>query len=128
MSKSEEQPQRVLLVEDDRLLARSLAEAIGEKGLHVDVTADATEAIRMLQENKYNVLVVDLILPVGSGFEIIRSIKERGDHASLAVIVITGAEASALVDLDRTVVNTLLFKPLDFSQLAAYVHISSLRH
>ena len=128
MSKSEEQPQRVLLVEDDRLLALSLAQAIEEKGLHVDVTADATEAIRMLQENRYSVLVVDLILPVGSGFEIIRSIKERGDHASLAVIVITGAEAAALVDLDRTVVNTLLFKPLDFSQLAAYVHISSLRH
>ena len=116
----------VLVVEDDTSLASGLLKALRDKELSLDFADNVTEARRLLSRKDYKVALVDLLFPEGSGFEVIEFIKSEG-LSGMSVIVITAADPNALRDLDRSIVKTVLFKPLDLSQLAAYVHLLSLQ-
>ena len=114
----------VLLVEDDRVLTAGITRALREKGLSLDYAADAYEAFRLLSRKEYSVVLLDLILPAGSGFQIIDFIKSL-DPRPRTVMVITSAEGGALARLDRSIVSTIIFKPLDFDRVAAYAHVAA---
>ena len=116
----------VLIVEDDVSLSDALIRAVRAKELSVDFAGNAVEARRLLSRKDYKVAVVDLILPEESGFEVLAFIKDE-KIANLSVIVITAADPATLGRLDRDIVTTVLFKPLNIDQLAAYVHILATR-
>lgn len=116
----------VLLVEDDEALANGILAALRRKELSVDYAADTAEARRMLARKEFRVILVDLVLPDGSGFDVVASIAEQ-EGGRPQVVVITGASPTALGGLDRSIVQTVLFKPLDLERLAAYVHVLSVR-
>jgi DNA-binding response OmpR family regulator len=111
----------VLLVEDDAVLVARVVHALEMRQMTIDVAKDALEAKRLLSEGRYKVLVVDLILPRGSGFEIVAFVRSSGLSTKLSTLVITAADPSALAGLDRAVVKTLFFKPLNVEHLANYV-------
>jgi DNA-binding response OmpR family regulator len=111
----------VLLVEDDAVLVARIVHALEIRQLEFDVARDALEATSLLSETRYKVVVVDLILPRGSGFEIVEFIRSGGLSTKLSTLVITAADPSALAGLDRGVVKTLFFKPLNVEHLANYV-------
>lgn len=117
----------VLLVEDDDALANGILSAVRGKGLAVDYAGDTTEALRMLARKQFRVVLVDLVLPDGSGFDVIAAIGAADPPPASHVVVITGANPTALGALDRSLVKTVLFKPLDLDNLAAYVHVLSLQ-
>jgi DNA-binding NtrC family response regulator len=114
----------VLIVEDDHTLADGIIRAIRNKELTLDFAGDGVEARRMLARKDYKVIVLDLVTPKGHGFDVVDYV--RAEKLPSKVIVITGAEPTALAQLDRSIVKTVLFKPLDLEQLASYVHLSTL--
>src|SRR5687767_8846569 len=117
----------VLIVEDDVTLGKSLARAVATNGLEVDSAGTVAEAKQKLSERRYHVLVLDLILPDGNGRAVIEYLKSRSPALELQVVIITGANADHLSGLDRSIVKSVLFKPLNVENLAAYVHVLSLR-
>ena len=117
----------VLLVEDDVTLGKSLARAVAAKGLDVDSADTVAGAKQKLSERRYHVLVLDLILPDGSGHAVIEYLKSRTPPVEMQVVIITAANADRLSGLDRSIVKSILFKPLNVENLAAYVHVLSLR-
>ena len=112
----------VLIVEDDQPLSDLLARALQRVDLTTDVAGDVAEAKRLLARGSYRVLVLDLILPDGTGFDILEFIKTQ-TLPPLQIIVITAAEPSLLVRLDRSMVKNVIFKPLDIQHFAASVRV-----
>lgn len=78
---------RLLLVEDDRLLADGLARQLEKAGFSVDTTSMAREAIVLGEQEDYRAVVLDLGLPDGSGLDVLR--KWRANQINLPVLILT---------------------------------------
>src|SRR4051812_19197464 len=110
----------VLVVEDDRALSELLVRSLHAARLTTDVAGDVAEARRLLSRGSYAVLVLDLMLPDGTGFDVLDFIKE-GKLPPLQIVVITAVDRSLLVRLDRTIVKTVMFKPIVLDHFVAAV-------
>ena len=78
---------RLLLVEDDRLLADGLASQLEKAGFSVDVTSTAKEAVILGEQEDYKAGVLDLGLPDGNGLDVLR--KWRASKATFPVLILT---------------------------------------
>jgi DNA-binding response OmpR family regulator len=66
---------RVLVVEDERVLAAALARGLGAEGFAVDVAHDGAEGLEQATETPYDAIVLDLMLPSLSGYEVLRRLR-----------------------------------------------------
>tara|TARA_R100000322_G_scaffold29806_5_gene19231 strand:+ start:4199 stop:4897 length:699 start_codon:yes stop_codon:yes gene_type:complete len=81
-------PTRVLIVEDQTALAENLAEFLSEDHYALDFASDGLTALHLLASNTYDVIVLDIMLPGISGYELCRRL--RNDlHSSVPVIFMT---------------------------------------
>ncbi|WP_433329049.1 response regulator transcription factor [Spirillospora sp. CA-294931] len=111
---------RVLIAEDERMLADSIAEGLRQEALAVDVAYDGAGALERLQVNDYDVLVLDRDLPGVHGDEVCRSIVDSG--ALVRVLMLTAAgDVSARVEGLTLGADDYLPKPFDFAELVARV-------
>ncbi|HPZ83764.1 MAG TPA: response regulator, partial [Thermogutta sp.] len=78
----------LLLVDDDRHLLNAMAVWLREQGYKVDTGASVQDARRELTQRGYDVAIIDIRLPDGDGFEVLRFAKER--YPEMPVILITG--------------------------------------
>jgi len=85
--RKKERHMRLLLVEDDRLLAEGLAGQLEKAGFSVDVTRTAKEAISLGVQEDYKAGVLDLGLPDGNGLDVLR--KWRTSKATFPVLILT---------------------------------------
>ena len=113
--------QNVLLVEDDRSLAHLIARALENAGMKVTSTDSSVDAILQLQRGRYDVLLLDIVLAGSSGVYVVDALRDLPVDDRPTVVVITGARGNILSTLDRTIVKTVMFKPLDVGSLTAYV-------
>ena len=111
---------RVLVAEDERLLADAIAVGLRRESIAVDVAYDGAEALRRLTVNDYDVLVLDRDLPVVHGDEVCRTVVEGG--AEVRVLMLTAAHAVAdRVDGLSLGADDYLGKPFAFVELVARV-------
>lgn len=111
---------RVLVAEDDEAIASAIAPALQSSGHAVDVVADGQKADRALASGSYDLLVLDLGLPLLDGTDVLRRLRERGE--GLPVLVITARDALK----DRVLVLDLgaddyLVKPFELTEFEARV-------
>lgn len=113
-------PVRVLLVDDEAELVDLVRRALLAEGHRVDVAATAAQAERALLENTYDVVVLDLGLPDGSGLEVCR--RARAANISTPVLMLTAQTAveNRVESLD-TGADDFLGKPFAVSELKARV-------
>jgi DNA-binding response OmpR family regulator len=114
----------VLVAEDDPSLQRLLLVALRRRRCDVDVAGDGAEAIRLLQKHRWSVLVLDLMMPTLSGWDVIQWLAAHRQLVPRTVLVVSAADRSVLKDLDPSVVNGIFFKPYDVFQLTSYVKAS----
>ena len=76
----------ILLVEDDPFLIDIYTTKFKEAGFSVEVASDGEEGLRKLNEEKFDLLVLDIVLPQIDGWEILRKIKNKKD---LKIIVLS---------------------------------------
>jgi two-component system copper resistance phosphate regulon response regulator CusR len=111
---------RILLVEDERSAAKMTAKGLREHGHAVDIAADGIAALRQIDENAYDLVILDLMLPSKGGLEVCQEI--RGRSLSTAVIMLTARDAveDRVAGLDAGA-DDYLTKPFHFSELLARV-------
>ena len=63
---------RLLIIEDDQELASALSRGLSQQGYAVDTAADGGEGLYLADVNEYDLLLLDLILPVMDGLEVLR--------------------------------------------------------
>jgi two-component system copper resistance phosphate regulon response regulator CusR len=111
---------RILLVEDERSAARMLAKGLREHGHAVDVVADGASAIQQATTVAYDVVVLDLMLPVKSGLDVCRELRLKGDPVPVLMLTARDAVDDRILGLDAGA-DDYLTKPFHFGELLARV-------
>lgn len=111
---------RILLVEDERSAARMLAKGLREHGHAVDVVADGASAIQQATTVAYDVVVLDLMLPVKSGLDVCRELRSKGDPVPVLMLTARDAVDDRILGLDAGA-DDYLTKPFHFGELLARV-------
>jgi CheY-like chemotaxis protein/signal transduction histidine kinase/CHASE3 domain sensor protein len=93
---------QILLVEDHKTQSQALKDLMQSQGITVDQAFDGESAFRMLYENEYQCVILDLNLPDISGLDLLDKIKAADRFAALPVVINTAME------LDKTSVNRLM--------------------
>jgi DNA-binding response OmpR family regulator len=84
----------ILIVEDSRFLRMSNERALSRAGYHVITAADGEEGLRLAQEHKPDLVILDLMLPKLSGREVLRALRSRPETASIPVMIVTSLPQS----------------------------------
>ncbi len=79
----------VMIVEDDMFLRKILANKFGREGFEVRTAANGEEAINMLRKQIPSLLVLDLIMPKMSGFDVLAEVRADSKMADLPVVVLS---------------------------------------
>lgn len=118
---------RVLLVEDDPMIGRSLTRALHEQGILADWAHDAKEAAEAWGTRRHAVVLLDLGLPDRSGVDLLRTI--RGDKIDTPVLVITArADVESRVDILDLGADDYIVKPFELRELFARIRAVLRRH
>lgn len=111
---------RLLLVEDEERLARSLEIGLRDEGYVVDRAADGEEALWRAQSRLHDGVILDLRLPRVDGLEVCRRLRARGDRTPILILTACDATRDVVAGLDRGA-DDYLRKPFDFAELLARV-------
>ena len=94
---------KILVADDDRLLRGLLEHKLAVAGFEVDIAEDGGAALELARTMKYDLMVLDAMMPVMDGFEVLRRLKNDPDTASLPVVMLTArrGEHDVLDALER---------------------------
>lgn len=110
---------RVLIVEDERRLAENVARSLHESaGYAVDVAPDGEDGLYMAENNPYDLVILDLMLPKVDGLSLLRRLRSSG--AQVPVLVLTARdEKESVVALLNAGADDYVAKPFDLGELLA---------
>ena len=111
---------RVLVVEDDVKLAAIIRRGLAAEGIAADLVHDADAALIRVDATGYDVIVLDVMLPGGSGFEICRQLRERRNWAGVLMLTAREAVEDRVAGLNAGA-DDYLVKPFAFAELIARV-------
>jgi DNA-binding response OmpR family regulator len=120
MTQPSDAPARILVVDDHRKIREPLAIYLRRFGFDVRTTEDAAGMWAQLRQNRFDVLVLDVMLPDGDGFELCRLLHHKHD---VAVILLTARDASSdrVQGLDSGA-DDYVVKPFEPRELVARIH------
>ncbi|MDT0441293.1 response regulator transcription factor [Streptomyces johnsoniae] len=111
---------RVLIVEDEKRLARSLAQGLTAEGFAVDVAHTGTDGLHRATEGSYDLLILDIMLPGMNGYRICAALRAMGDETPILMLTAKDGEYDEAEGLD-TGADDYLTKPFSYVVLVARV-------
>jgi two-component system copper resistance phosphate regulon response regulator CusR len=117
---------RVLLVEDDAELARDVAMGLRGVGARVELASTARDGRRVAEREDLDVVILDVMLPGESGFDLCRSLRERGVETPILMLTARDAVDDRVTGLDAGA-DDYLTKPFALQELIARVRALSRR-
>ena len=111
---------RILLVEDAPDVQLIVADLLRGNGHEVTVSGDGREASRITGEQAFDLIILDVMLPGMSGFEVCRSIRERGFNGGVLMLTARGHVDDRVEGLSKGA-DDYLIKPFDSKELLARV-------
>jgi DNA-binding response OmpR family regulator len=109
---------RVLVVEDDPMIGEGVRAALRQDALAVDWTRDGKSADLALQNERYDIVLLDLGLPGRDGIEVLRAMRARKDRTPVLILTARDAVQDRVRGLDAGA-DDYLVKPFDLSELTA---------
>ncbi|MFC1531778.1 response regulator [Thermodesulfobacteriota bacterium] len=113
---------RILIVDDDEMVLIALNELLKSEGYEIDSVGSAKEALNKIDENKYNLLMLDIIMPEMNGLELCKMIRDREDYQETPIIFLTAKsrEEDKALGLEAGA-NLFLSKPISPEKLLGIV-------
>lgn len=111
---------RILLVEDDEKLNDSLVFQLKAEGFSVDACRDGEEALYYMGENIHDLILLDRMLPLYSGTEVLKRMREAGNQTPVILITALGSLDDKVTGLDLGA-DDYLVKPFAFAELMARI-------
>jgi DNA-binding response OmpR family regulator len=118
-----------LVIDDDALVRESIQLMLNDSDYKVDLAEDGIQGIKLFKQNKYDVVITDIIMPNKEGFETISELKRINDNVK--IIAISGGSRNGigayLPIAENLGAKAILYKPFDESELirtinAVYSH------
>jgi DNA-binding response OmpR family regulator len=113
-------PMRLLIVEDERRLALSLARGLSAEGFAVDVVHDGRDGLHRATEGTYDLIVLDIMLPGMNGYRVCGALRAAGDETPVLMLTAKDGEYDEAEGLD-TGADDYLTKPFSYVVLLARV-------
>lgn len=110
----------ILVCDDDPLLVDLLEYRLSSRGYGVTITRDGGEALAWLQQNRPDAIILDTMMPVMDGYEVLRRIRENPETADIPVIMLTARKQERdIVGALELGANDYIVKPFIPEELAA---------
>lgn len=111
--------QRVLVVDDEKLIVKGIRFSLEQDGMEVDCAYDGEEALRLAGENSYDIILLDVMLPKMTGFEVCQQI--RG-FSSVPIVMLTakGDDMDKILGLDNGA-DDYITKPFNILEVKARI-------
>jgi len=111
---------RIVLVEDNEMLAKGIAHALSDEGHAVDCIANGLDAQEFLLSEGADLAIIDLRLPGMSGIDLIKSIRARGVTTPILVLSALGSLDDKVTGLDAGA-DDYIVKPIEINEISARV-------
>jgi two-component system, OmpR family, response regulator QseB len=111
---------RILIVEDDAVLANGLKIGLELTGDTVDSVSNCADARAALASPMFDAVVLDLMLPDGSGLDVLKDLRRRGDKMPVLLLTAADEVVDRVKGLDAGA-DDYLCKPFDLDELAARI-------
>ncbi len=111
---------KILLLEDDPMLAELMAEHLSEKGFEVEHYLDGEDAEDAILSKKFDILLLDVNVPGINGFELLKSMRERKDFTPAVMITSRNTSADLKEGFDIGC-DDYIKKPFEFEELDARI-------
>ncbi len=109
---------RVLLVEDDQMIAQGLQTALRQDGYTVDWMRDGVSAASALHTSRFDLVLLDLGLPGRDGLTVLRELRARGDATPVLILTARDERRDRVAGLDAGA-DDYIVKPFDLDEVAA---------
>jgi two-component system copper resistance phosphate regulon response regulator CusR len=113
---------RILVVEDEKNLNRLIGEAMEDEGYSVDRCFNGLEAMEFMDCAKYDVMILDILMPRMSGLELVKKIRGRGDSTPVVFLTSLDSVEDRVAGLDGGG-DYYLVKPFVMEELTAVVRV-----
>lgn len=91
---------KILLLEDDPGLIDGLSYALNRNGFQIDVASSVSEAFQRLNNSVYNLLILDITLPDGTGYEVCEKVRKSGSRVPILFLTALDEEVNIIRGLD----------------------------
>jgi len=113
---------KILYVEDSPTLRKSVAKGLRRAGYTVTVSADGPEGLDIALVHDFDVIVLDVMLPGLSGFEILKRLRDSGDRTEVLLLTARISVEDRVTGLDLGA-DDYLVKPFAFEELLARIRV-----
>jgi two-component system response regulator CpxR len=111
---------RLLIIDDDVRLAEMLAEYLAPEGLELTSVPSGIQGLRSAQRENYDLIILDVMLPGLSGFDVLKQLREAGSKTPVLMLTARGDDVDRIVGLDLGA-DDYLPKPFNPRELLARV-------
>ena len=105
---------KILLVEDEIDLNNIITKYLKKNGYSVDSVFDGEEALDYLRYGEYDLVILDIMMPKVNGFEVIKELRNKGNHTSVLMLTARDSADDKVKGLDLGA-DDYLVKPFDFN-------------
>ncbi len=91
---------KILLIEDDSFLSNIYSTKLKEEGISVEIAFDGEEAIRKIKENKPDLVLLDIILPGMSGWDVLKEIRKNKKLDDVKIIILSNIDQDKEINED----------------------------
>ncbi len=111
--------QKVLVVDDEKLIVKGIRFSLEQDGMEVDCAYDGEEALELAQKNQYDMILLDVMLPKMTGFEVCQQIRE---FSSVPIVMLTakGDDMDKILGLDYGA-DDYITKPFNILEVKARI-------
>ena len=111
---------RILIVDDEEIVIKSCLRILGSGDCYVEVAHDGREALRKIEENSYDVMILDVVMPNMGGLEVLRRVKET--HPDMDIVMVTGlAQVDTVIQARKLGARDFISKPFEPNELKLVV-------
>jgi CheY-like chemotaxis protein len=111
----------VLVVDDDDAIRTLISRVLVRADYDVAQAGNGSEALAKLRARRFQTVVLDLMMPVMSGFEVVEYLRTNDDAGAPCIVVVSAAGERDLQSITSPLVRSVLRKPFDLPELLAAV-------
>ena len=111
--------QRVLVVDDEKLIVKGIRFSLEQDGMEVDCAYDGEEALGLAKQNKYDMILLDVMLPKMTGFEVCQQIREFS-NVPIVMLTAKGDDMDKILGLDYGA-DDYITKPFNILEVKARI-------
>ena len=113
---------KVLVVDDEKLIVKGIRFSLEQDGMEVDCAYDGEEALEKAKENKYDIILLDLMLPKMDGFEVCQQIREFS-NVPIVMLTAKGEDMDKILGLEYGA-DDYITKPFDIREVVTRIRVA----